>query len=178
MLIPNNGKFNVKVDSFFSVDKSLDGVYRKVSGNFLSFSRFGFVEDDEENPRFFSLGEITAQMPNTGMARYEGKVAEAGTGKEGDWAHTKGTFVANVDFGAKTIQATLNNLGKGENEARGFSAKINGAEFLGTSGTGGIKGVAGKFYGANAEEIGGVYRELLMRFSQAHLVVKSNNCLF
>lgn len=146
---------------FLDLDHSYDGFRRVVSGNFLSYSRFGYVENKNEDPRFFSLGAITMNMPTTGTAKYEGKIAESGAHKTDDkdyWSHTQGTFTADVDFAAKTISAKLNNLGKGENETRGFTAKINGAEFLGTSGSGGIKGVAGKFYGDNAAEIGGVYR--------------------
>ena len=138
-----------------------DGFHRLVSGNFLSYSRFGFVENKNEDPRVFSLGAITMNMPTTGPAKYTGKIIESGGHKTDDnyyWSHNKGTFTADVDFAAKTISANLKHLGKGENETRGFTAKINGAEFLGTSGSGGIKGVAGKFYGDNAAEIGGVYR--------------------
>lgn len=148
---------------FLDLDHSYDGFHRLVSGNFLSYSRFGYVENKNEDPRFFSLGAITMNMPTTGAAKYTGKIIESGDHKTAHsddyyWSHNKGTFTADVDFAAKTISANLINLGKGENETRGFTAKINGAEFLGTSGSGGIKGVAGKFYGDNAAEIGGVYR--------------------
>lgn len=148
---------------FLDLDHRYDGFRRVVSGDFLSYSRFGYVENKDEDPRFFSLGDITMNMPTTGTAKYTGKIIESGDHKtaHGDdyfWSHNKGTFTADVDFAAKTISANLINLGKGENETRGFTAKINGAEFLGTSGSGGIKGVAGKFYGDNAAEIGGVYR--------------------
>lgn len=152
---------HLSAGKFLHLDHSYDGFRRKVSGDFLSYSRFGYVENKNEDPRFFSLGAITMNMPTTGAAKYEGKIAESGAHKTDDnyyWSHTQGTFTADVDFAAKTISANLINLGKGENETRGFTAKINGAEFLGTSGSGGIKGVAGKFYGDNAAEIGGVYR--------------------
>lgn len=161
-----DGKSIALIPAHLSAGKFLqlnnyDGFNRIVSGNFLSYSRFGYVENKDEDPRFFSLGDITMNMPTTGTAKYTGKIIEIGTHKtvRGDgWLHNKGTFTADVDFAAKTISANLINLGKGENETRGFTAKINGAEFLGTSGSGGIKGVAGKFYGDNAAEIGGVYR--------------------
>lgn len=146
---------------FLDLDNRYDGFRRVVSGDFLSYSRFGYVENSNEDPRFFSLGAITMNMPTISTAKYEGKIAESGAHKTDDnyyWSHTQGTFTADVDFAAKTISANLINLGKGENETRGFTAKINGAEFLGTSGSGGIQGVAGKFYGDNAAEIGGVYR--------------------
>lgn len=152
---------HLSAGEFLHLDHSYDGFRRKVSGNFLSYSRFGYVENSNEDPRFFSLGDITMNMPTTSTAKYEGKIAETGAHKTDDnyyWSHTQGTFTADVDFAAKTISANLINLGKGENETRGFTAEINGAEFLGTSGSGGIKGVAGKFYGDNAAEIGGVYR--------------------
>lgn len=152
---------HLSAGKFLHLDHSYDGFRRKVSGDFLSYSRFGYVENSNEDPRFFSLGAITMNMPTTGTAKYEGKIAETGAHKTDDnyyWSHTQGTFTADVDFAAKTISANLINLGKGENETRGFTAKINGAEFLSTSGSGGIKGVAGKFYGDNAAEIGGVYR--------------------
>lgn len=152
---------HLSAGKFLHLDHSYDGFRRKVSGNFLSYSRFGYVENKNEDPRFFSLGAITMNMPTTDTAKYEGKIAESGGHKTDDnyyWSHTQGTFTADVDFAAKTISANLINLGKGENETRGFTAKINGAEFLGTSGSGGIQGVAGKFYGDNAAEIGGVYR--------------------
>lgn len=154
---------HLPASEFHRVTNDYDGFHRLVSGNFLSYSRFGYVENKDEDPRFFSLGAITMNMPTTGTAKYTGKIIESGDHKHGTddndfWSHNKGTFTADVDFAAKTISANLINLGKGENETRGFTAKINGAEFLGTSGSGGIKGVAGKFYGDNAAEIGGVYR--------------------
>ena len=124
------------------------------SGTFLSYSRFGSYQNtNDEHGRnavyTFAIGSVTptAQVPTTGSAVYNGLAVDSAVG---GGAFQQGTSRFDVDFGAKTINGTIN----AASHQIPLAGTINGASFAGTKN--GIN-MSGNFYGPNAAELGGVY---------------------
>ena len=124
------------------------------SGTFLSYSRFGSYQNtNDEHGRnavyTFAIGSVTptAQVPTTGSAVYNGLAVDSAVG---GGAFERGTSRFDVDFGAKTINGTIN----AASHQIPLAGTINGASFAGTKN--GIN-MSGNFYGPNAAELGGVY---------------------
>ena len=130
-----------------------------VSDRALSYSRFGaYVGPDKTDAEIangitptktinvFSMGQVTADMPTTGTAVYNG--FSVGSVKGGYYGGGSSRF--NVDFGAKTISGVVSNTAYMD-DLRGT---ISGASFSGAH-----NGIImnGHFYGPNAAELGGVY---------------------
>ena len=98
----------------------------------------------------FSIGQVTpvSSMPTSGTASYSGFAT--------DDAWRKANF--SVDFGAKTVEGQLISTSNPNVVAYNLFGSINGSSFEGTKieGRNELK-MKGRFYGPNAEEIGGVY---------------------
>lgn len=128
-----------------------------VSGSKFANSKFGYITEGNED-YIFSHGAFTANMPTTGRVKYDGDaiIGRAGAVTTGD-----ADFVA--DFGAKTL------TGKIERDGKGFAfspihinATINGNGFA--TGAGPVT-AGGNFYGPNAAELGGVFRDANQQLS-------------
>lgn len=121
------------------------------SGNALSYMHYGYVADTAKNvsPTLFAQGIATAsdKVPTTGKATYNGTAVD----------NNKVSYNArfDVNYKIKTVGGTLTPQ-KDTVGAKDIllSAKINGNQFAST----GTYDVNGQFYGPNAEELGGVFK--------------------
>lgn len=147
--------------------------YTTVNTKGMSYVRFGDhvqyhgKERNDPNAQHeyyaFAIGNLTpvAQMPTTGKAHYQG-VGEYYRGEHPTsqpWGRLGRQADFNVDFGNKTIEGVIGLRGlplSGTIEGNSFSGtKIdNSPQFNRTSDV----FMTGRFYGPNAEELGGVFR--------------------
>lgn len=118
----------------------------------------GLAEKDDSY--FFVNGNPTTSMPASGTASYQGDSLVTGNNsKFEETDYLKGTSQFTADFGAKTLNGTLNvdTLEPIKVEAKivnnGFAGSASSKEFHTTA------EVQGKFYGANATELGGVFTD-------------------
>lgn len=109
-----------------------------VSGNYLSYMRFGSYTDvnHNNNPNFnpayvFALGSVTPQadMPKSGKATYSGLALASPIGG----VYEEGTSTFNVDFGTKKLNGSVS---VGRWNPVSLTAKIDGNQFSGTSAEG------------------------------------------
>lgn len=125
------------------IEMVANNTHRVGGGSNLQYTRYGYLREGSNAPVLFAQGNLAEKMPTTGKATYKGSSAHVHNGKV---ELKDATF--NVDFSAKKLTGTI---GSDTN----LSATINGNSF---SGTQGIYTTNGKFYGPNAEELGGVYK--------------------
>lgn len=138
-----------------TIDMRANNTVRVGSGNNgrnLSQSYYGyFKEGVNGTPHLFSQGNTTTRMPQSGKVNYVGNAVNVATSTDGK-SHAITTPTANfsVDFGAKTLTGQINNTTRVE-----LSGTVNGNRFSGTK-----NGVTtnGYFYGDNAAELGGTYK--------------------
>ncbi|MDO4222876.1 MAG: transferrin-binding protein-like solute binding protein [Acinetobacter sp.] len=134
---------------------------RKGGSSNLTYTRYGYIKNGTSDPILFAQGELTKDMPTTGSAIYTGKAIHVSNGTE-----TFKDVVFDVNFANKQISGQIRPEGSSVADVA-LSATINGNEFAGkTSGTNGFT-TTGKFYGTNAAEIGGVYRNATGNISGA-----------
>lgn len=130
----------------------------------LKYSRFGLISSNDETEADYAFynGNPTSNMPTSGKATYNGKMAIfADHGKLGalEDDYVKGTSTFTADFGNKTLTGTLTTDGNLIQPVN-VSAKISGNDFTGTASSADLTGQAnvdGKFYGPNAAELGGKF---------------------
>lgn len=124
--------------------------------------RFGVLEgmNGAEDVYLFVNGNPTTSMPASGTASYQGDSLVTGNNsKFEETDYLKGTSQFTADFGAKTLNGTLNvdTLEPIKVDAKivnnGFAGSASSKEFHTTA------EVQGKFYGANATELGGVFTD-------------------
>ncbi|HEZ0601170.1 TPA: transferrin-binding protein-like solute binding protein [Neisseria meningitidis] len=113
----------------------------------------------------FVQGEPTERLPE-GQATYNGKVLHfrsRNVTDKTDWLgagnsyRATGTFTAEVDFGQKSVNGTINSGDGVYMGTKKFTAKIEGSGFKGKWDTKEQGDVEGKFYGSNGDEMAGRY---------------------
>jgi hypothetical protein len=127
---------------------------------------FGTDKNTTVSPRsLWVAGKLTqtTDMPQTGTATYTGFVAGQVSGTQS--GYVQGQLAMNVDFGARTVGGSMNNLNLNNNPATPWVAQANlagsfsgsGVTYSGAmSGTGiTAAGFAGAFFGPQAVETGG-----------------------
>ncbi len=124
-----------------------------ISGNDYKYSRFGVINGNDSANREFALfaqGNVTKKLPITGQFVYTGDAIGAVQGI-GGWNAGKSEIT--VDFGkdAKKVTGKLYGWENNKMPTFTFDAKINAGGFSGDT-------VQGKFFGPNAEELGGVLK--------------------
>ncbi|MBR6027356.1 MAG: transferrin-binding protein-like solute binding protein [Neisseriaceae bacterium] len=154
-------------------DGSPDADYTVALGT--SYANYGWYLDDSVNEiALFYQGIATnpSQMPQTGTATYKGYAISLDTKEMLDGARTDdyenagqyyGISTLNADFANKKLTGELNDWqDKNGNPTSAkptisIDASIKENTFQGKANTNGY--TEGKFYGANAEEIAGAFRE-------------------
>lgn len=163
----DNKKFN---NGFFDDNNTINGATLVVDGvtykladyphknsQSLSHSTFGYawkdVTDEQAIISVYANGTLTEadKVPTSGTFTYKGD-AFAYSEKQGDLV--KAAASLQVDFAAKTVNGQISNAAYNLTETFP-TAKIDGNEFFGSSEN---KQVRGNFFGTNAEEVSGIYR--------------------
>ena len=129
-----------------------------------SFSdlRFGVIgsNNEKESDYFFYNGNPTKAMPTSGKAVYTGGFAITGNTKQfEDEDYLRGNAKFQADFAAKTLTGTLT---EPTLQPIDIKAKVNGNSFTGTATSKDFATqaeVEGKFYGSNAKELGGLFKD-------------------
>lgn len=120
------------------------------SGNALSYMRYGYIADTAKNvsPTLFAQGIATAsdKVPTTGKATYNGTAVD----------NNKVSYNArfDVNYTAKILGGTLSPQTNPSAKMINLTAVIKGNTFTGKS----DYTTTGQFYGPNAEELGGVFK--------------------
>lgn len=110
----------------------------------LAYTRYGYIREGVDGtPHLFAQGVTTTNMPTTGTATYTGSAAHLQNGQIG---LVDARF--NVNYGTKNLTGTVGTTA--------LSATITGNTFSGTHANG--ISTTGRFYGNNAAELGGTYR--------------------
>lgn len=126
---------------------------------------YGAAKLKDGSYTLFVQGQPTEALPE-GKAKYQGKVlhfrSRNVTDKtdwldEGSSYRTTGTFTAEVDFGQKSVNGTINSGDGVYMGTKKFTAKIEGSGFKGEWDTKEQGSVEGKFYGHQADEMAGRY---------------------
>ncbi len=126
---------------------------------------YGAAKLKDGSYTLFVQGRPTEALPE-GKAKYQGKVlhfrSRNVTDKtdwldEGSSYRTTGTFTAEVDFGQKSVNGTINSGDGVYMGTKKFTAKIEGSGFKGGWNTKEQGDVEGKFYGPQADEMAGRY---------------------
>ncbi|HHS0628222.1 TPA: transferrin-binding protein-like solute binding protein [Neisseria meningitidis] len=126
---------------------------------------YGAAKLKDGSYTLFVQGQPTEALPE-GKAKYQGKVlhfrSRNVTDKtdwldEGSSYRTTGTFTAEVDFGQKSVNGTINSGDGVYMGTKKFTAKIEGSGFKGGWDTKEQGSVEGKFYGHQADEMAGRY---------------------
>ncbi|CWP07160.1 protein Ex13L [Neisseria meningitidis] len=125
----------------------------------------GLLNYKDGSYTLFVQGQPTEALPE-GKAKYQGKVlhfrSRNVTDKtdwldEGSSYRTTGTFTAEVDFGQKSVNGTINSGDGVYMGTKKFTATIEGSGFKGGWNTKEQGDVEGKFYGSNGDEMAGRY---------------------
>lgn len=128
------------------------------SGDNLKYSRYGYMHDgNNSTPHLFAQGVATptAQVPKQGTATYKGEAVHHKFGVNRVRPEiSRPTATLYVNYGNKTFNG---HIGSEQIKVAELSGTINGNVLSGTS----TKGVTthAQFYGPNAEEIAGAYRD-------------------
>ncbi|HFC6379642.1 TPA: transferrin-binding protein-like solute binding protein [Neisseria lactamica] len=126
---------------------------------------YGAAKLKDGSYTLFVQGQPREALPE-GKAKYQGKVlhfrSRNVTDKtdwldEGSSYRTTGTFTAEVDFGQKSVNGTINSGDGVYMGTKKFTAKIEGSGFKGGWNTKEQGDVEGKFYGHQADEMAGRY---------------------
>lgn len=145
---------NVKITEWFSNQtllRSLD----VFAG--LQYVRFGQVTSRslDEKETVFAYGELTdpAKMPTAdAQVHYQGKALYLNPQDMQDWK--KGESAFTVNFGKKTIEGKISSAANEFTALDLKNGKISGNGFSGT--TNGVV-MKGRFFGPNAQELGGTF---------------------
>lgn len=126
---------------------------------------YGAAKLKDGSYTLFVQGQPTEALPE-GKAKYQGKVLHfrsRNVTDETDWLdegssyRTTGTFTAEVDFGQKSVNGTINSGDGVYMGTKKFTATIEGSGFKGGWDTKEQGDVEGKFYGPQADEMAGRY---------------------
>lgn len=126
---------------------------------------YGAAKLKDDTYTLFVQGKPTERLPE-GKATYNGKVlhfrSRNVTDKtdwlgEGNSYRATGTFTAEVDFGQKSVNGTINSGDGLYMGTKKFTATIEGSGFKGGWNTKEQGDVEGKFYGPQADEMAGRY---------------------
>lgn len=126
---------------------------------------YGAAKLKDGSYTLFVQGQPTEALPE-GKAKYQGKVlhfrSRNVTDKtdwldEGSSYRTTGTFTAEVDFGQKSVNGTINSGDGVYMGTKKFTATIEGSGFKGGWNTKEQGDIEGKFYGPQADEMAGRY---------------------
>ncbi|HGT9313625.1 TPA: transferrin-binding protein-like solute binding protein [Neisseria meningitidis] len=126
---------------------------------------YGAAKLKDGSYTLFVQGQPTEALPE-GKAKYQGKVlhfrSRNVTDKtdwldEGSSYRTTGTFTAEVDFGQKSVNGTINSGDGVYMGTKKFTATIEGSGFKGGWDTKEQGDVEGNFYGSNGDEMAGRY---------------------
>ncbi|HIC8348226.1 TPA: transferrin-binding protein-like solute binding protein, partial [Neisseria meningitidis] len=126
---------------------------------------YGAAKLKDGSYTLFVQGQPTEALPE-GKAKYQGKVlhfrSRNVTDKtdwldEGNSYMKTGTFTAEVDFGQKSVNGTINSGDGVYMGTKKFTARIEGSGFKGEWDTKEQGSVEGKFYGHQADEMAGRY---------------------
>lgn len=151
---------NISAGAFSDMNTS--SYHSVASGTHMSYAKYGFYEDKATDREYYYYqGQKTpaANVPTTGTATYTGQSVYDCDGCN-DQIIT-GTSTFNVDFAAKTLTGTVSN-----NRANvALTANISGNNFTGTAADGTVTN--GAFFGTNAEELAGVYKNAARDFGGA-----------
>lgn len=119
-----------------------------------SYSKIGYHSDEPAMSYMFFNGDVTPEMPNSGIAEYNGHFLYRGANSpKGDVI--QGTANYKADFVNKEFAGEL----KADNVSIGIQANIEGNKLTGTaqSSLDSSQGVvSGGFYGPNAAEVAGM----------------------
>ena len=160
--------------TYFNNDSATDAAGLTTNGSKQNFrySRFGsifrsqgpFESDFIHSHYYFSVGDVTPEssMPTSGTAHY--------SGFSSDSSLVQRLAKFDVDFGAKTVDGTISGLLDPRDNSDGgvvsfrLHGNINGSSFSGarhqienTTDSDAVMNMKGKFYGPEAQEMGGVY---------------------
>lgn len=133
-----------------NINQNAGNMTRIGSGNALSYMRYGYVADTAKNvsPTLFAQGIATAsdKVPTTGKATYNGTAVD----------NNKVSYNArfDVNYTAKILGGTLSPQNNPSAKMINLTAVIKGNTFTGKS----DYTTTGQFYGPNAEELGGVFK--------------------
>lgn len=147
---------NTKVDN---INIQAQNIARIGSGDSLKHSRYGYMHEGANSAsHLFAQGIATpiARVPNQGVATYTGDAVHRKSTRGLSTAEIQPTSATlNVNFGNKTFNG---HIGPKQALVAELSGTIKGNVLSGTSTS--AKGVttSAQFYGPNAEEIAGVYR--------------------
>ncbi|MFL1731392.1 transferrin-binding protein-like solute binding protein [Moraxella oculi] len=134
--IPNG--FSVR-----TLNLTASNMARVGGGSNLAYTRYGYVREGKTGEAYlFAQGNPTTKMPTTGTATYTGQGVHFENGAN---SNVNASF--QVNYGDKNLSGTVGNVS--------LKAIITGNTFAGNQG--GIS-TKGQFYGANAAELGGTYR--------------------
>lgn len=126
---------------------------------------YGAAKLKDGSYTLFVQGQPTGALPE-GKAKYQGKVLHfrsRNVADKTDWLdegssyRTTGVFTAEVDFGQKSVNGTINSGDGVYMGTKKFTAKIEGSGFKGEWDTKEQGSVEGKFYGHQADEMAGRY---------------------
>ncbi|HHK5570654.1 TPA: transferrin-binding protein-like solute binding protein [Neisseria lactamica] len=126
---------------------------------------YGAAKLKDGSYTLFVQGQPTEALPE-GKAKYQGKVLHfrsRNVTDETDWLdegssyRTTGTFTAEVDFGQKSVNGTINSGDGVYMGTKKFTATIEGSGFKGGWDTKEQGDVEGNFYGSNGDEMAGRY---------------------
>lgn len=123
---------------------------RHLTGSSFDNVRYGYLKEGTNNAHLFAQGIVTTNMPTRGTATYNGSAVHVRTaGQLPEIATPSASF--NVNFDQKTITGKIN-----ATQNVNLSGTISANTFSGVSTQGYT--MNGHFYGNNASELGGVYR--------------------
>lgn len=152
-----SASFDLQGISTQKVTITSNNITRIGSGSaFLANSRFGYIKEGNGTPALFSQGVVTTNMPTTGTATYKGFATHVANG-----AISMPDANFTVDYGNKTVAGTIKAAGGDV----ALAGTISGSQFSGSK-----NGVStnGYFYGNNAAELGGTYKNTAGSVSGAY----------
>lgn len=158
--IPQNSGVNITSNTINITDSSS---VRMGSGSNLQYTRYGYVKEGQ-NSFLFAQGQKTADMPTSGEATYNGNATHIRNGEVK-------LYVAEfkVNYANKQLSGQIRDSTNTANPTvANLSATINGNTFSGISGSGvSTFTTTGNFYGPNAAEMGGTYKNSIGNISGA-----------
>ncbi|WP_159069846.1 transferrin-binding protein-like solute binding protein [Neisseria cinerea] len=136
-----------------------------VASNNLSNVVFGAARLADGQNALFVQGVLSQSLPQ-GTAEYVGDVLNfraRNIPEKLDWLdpgssfRTNGSFIANVNFGAKTVTGTIKSGDRWYMRDQNFTGTLSGSNFNATWDNKAQGSLSGGFYGANAAEMAGRY---------------------
>ncbi len=144
-------------------EHSDENTYKAISGKEYKYTRFGIYKDgngEHNYSKLFAIGVRTKDMPTSGGVTYKGDAVlsyqltmlDENNVEAGNFLTAEhGKSLLEVNFADKTVKGTLSDW-EHSPEVISFNAKINGTKIESDK-------VNGRFFGPNAAEASGVYRD-------------------